>query len=261
MISNKFRPYLIFFGILSVKNQSFPKVSKVHLIVNCIKLILWHFINKIIFLSAHKYFNPHISSFKISYFMIKFLKFLRFNYCWNPQFIVAYQILTTRKNIELMTQVERFEQHLSQHCEPARKIYDDLKKENVKIFMTIHFVMFIYINEIFFLGMELSVVSYFFTFLNCFNYFILTAFLCYIVVLLKFLSKSQIIFLKHLNAIKDHKDIEEILDQLAKWQSELYYIKELFVSTLCLPILTLIFFFIYGILVEVSFKTFHKIQN
>ena len=151
-----------------------------------------------------------------------------------------------------MTQVERFEQHLSQHCEPARKIYDDLKKENVKIFMTIHFVMFIYINEIFFLGMELSVVSYLFTFLNCFNYFILTAFLCYIVVLLKFLSKSQIIFLKHLNAIKDHKDIEEILDQLAKWQSELYYIKELFVSTLCLPILTLIFFFIYGILVEVS---------
>lgn len=243
--------FLNLMGILNCRRSGNRIVlAKHNLIFNCLKLCgLIFFYKEIV-----DFYVDHTTK---SYFTVLWTPFsamfLDFYSHWpflQAKFTIFVFALTSQSNIRLLNNIRNLQVQSSRKSPHFKVVF-----ENYEIAQKKYIVSLLSVTSIFYLLDYLATTRHsFWAFVAymvfSFSYFVNLSLLCYISTIFQFFVYAQ----KAINSNAENAssdDLKAVIEDISTIHSSLYKIKENFVSTLQLPILTMIFYFFSIIVCQV----------
>lgn len=249
---------LSFTGILNCRrNGKFVELSKSRLFLNVLKLCALIFYRKNILAFMNIQSSPSYSYMSWSSFSAGFLHVL-FNYPVAQAVVTLFTFLVlSQKVVRLMNAMISLRSESSRKFPHVKVVFDEFEKVCcMNISILIIFSLLIYVQD-FFATMRHEWMALLAFALVSISYFINISLLCFIYTNIQFFVHGQkALILYEMEASSD--SLEAIIENISIMESSLCAIKESFISTLCLPVLTMTFYFISQIVFQVKLSNFHR---
>lgn len=249
--------YLQFFNFSGILNAKIVEnrlvVSKLQLVCNGLKLV-GICVSRYILISI---LSEHIQeSLKrpLSSFSVAILKISLYQPFYHGFITILLQLLSCQANINLINEMIDFKTELVKHSPKFSIFFNRFEQKCVRNVSILVLVVLLVNAFGYFVSIEASLYSFVLYQLQCYHYHINVAFICFVNVQINFLVYAQRALISHARKIIDQRTSqseEAVLNDLIRWQTKIYLIKKRFISTLMLPLILALFYYISGLCLEV----------
>lgn len=243
---------LCFTGILNCrKNGIHVEISKLFLILNILKLCALIALRKPVYELMVENLLPSYYQISWTQFSIGFLQF----FCNYPivqaELTIFLLSVLSSRIVRIINEIIDLWVLWLEKCPSSKVLFEDYKKSCFKNISLSILLCLAFHSADFILTMQMSFLSFFAFWAFVVPHYVSILMLCFVYTIIQFIIYAQRALNVHAQKASSN-DMESITSDISMMRSALYSIKEYFISSLCIPILTMTFYYISQIVCQVN---------